>query len=287
MKNTFTAIAYTAKTDGYKALTPPWAPGWSWKCFETACFNMVFHYWYEFFRSWHERSLGEIGFFANMAISMVAAALNQTTTSPLQNISVKLQVDPDRSKTLSQHVRELYTTEGLEGFYKGLPAAIALSINAAMNMSTFEWLKDLVLARTNKQAVSAGGKVSVGLSITQGFFVGMLSKAIAASTCYPITRIKVMCMSQTKKSKKKAPAAGEEGAGAPAKLLTPMQMARKVHAEGGWKAFFYGLEGQVFNASLKQALMFTVKENIQVLLLAIFLPEKLKAMRLKAAASAS
>jgi hypothetical protein len=154
-------------------------------------------------------------------------------------------------------------------------------------MTVFDQTKDFVLNLVNKSAHSkhtkSGGaantfKVIIGLTVAQGFFIGMFGKFVAATLCYPLTRIKVMCQAQTKKAKKGSISGNDELE----RTLSPIEMAKKVFRTDGIGGFFYGVEGQVFNAALKQGLNFMVKERIQLLLLAIWMPAKLKEMKMRA-----
>ena len=90
----------------------------------------------------------------------------------------------------------------------------------------------------------------------------------------------MLCMSQKKKQAKE----GEKGE---TELLGAVDMAKKVLRTDGWRGFFYGIEGQVTNASLKQALNLMVKERIQLLVFAVLMPSHLKVMAAKAAAKAA
>ena len=65
----------------------------------------------------------------------------------------------------------------------------------------------------------------VGLSAAQAFWLGLISKLIASTICYPLTRIKQMCQAQTKRSKLRR-SSSEEG-----KALSMWEMSLKVWTE--------------------------------------------------------
>ena len=169
----------------------------------------------------------------------------------------------------------MYEEEGLGAFYKGLLPCLLLSLNATIQDTIFEGIKDSWLRRQNLAASLKD--VKVGLSAAQAFWLGLISKLIASTICYPITRIKQMCQAQTKRSKLRE---GDE------KALGMLEMSKNVWSQDGWRGFVYGIEGQVFNASLKAALNRSVKERIQVLLFVLLFPQRFRDMRLTALAQA-
>jgi len=67
----------------------------------------------------------------------------------------------------------------------------------------------------------------VGLSAAQAFWLGLISKLIASTICYPLTRIKQMCQAQTKRSKLRR-SSSEETEG---KALSMWEMSLKVWTE--------------------------------------------------------
>ena len=67
----------------------------------------------------------------------------------------------------------------------------------------------------------------VGLSAAQAFWLGLISKLIASTICYPLTRIKQMCQAQTKRSKLRR-SSSEETEG---KALSIWEMSLKVWTE--------------------------------------------------------
>ena len=106
------------------------------------------------------------------------------------------------------------------------------------------------------------GGAQIALSTVEGFAIGLSSKFIAATVCYPITRVKVMAIAQSKQKK------GE-------KAKSGFEIASEVYQKDGFAGFYYGLEGQVSNAALKYGLNMMIKERIQLLLYWLLLPEKL------------
>jgi hypothetical protein len=274
------------------------APGYGPMVYFVAMFQFVFTYWYELFRSMEIQRSGSVGYIANIGVAMAAGAANQVTTLPLANIQAIAKTRTEcRDMSFGQIAQMMFDEGGYATFYKGLPVCVMLSINAAINMTTFDQTKDFLLNYLNRSALAAhlksGGtdanfKVLVGLSVAQGFFVGMWAKFVAATSCYPLTLTRVKVMSQSSKKKKASTGEGEtkgEGQGEEPKILTAFEMAAKVYREDGFAGFYYGLEGQVVNAMLKQGINFMVKERINLFLMAMLMPTEYKAMKARALAA--
>ena len=83
-------------------------------------------------------------------------------------------------------------------------------------------------------------------------------KAFAALTCYPLTRLKVMGTTQRK----------AEGG----KIRSSWAMAKDLWQSDGILGFWYGAEGQIFNAAVKQGLTIALKERLQFLAFALLMP---------------
>jgi hypothetical protein len=148
--------------------------------------------------------------------------------------------------------------------------------------------KEWYLNRSNVALIKQGVvTMKVGLTAGEGFLVGMFAKTIAATMFYPITRVKVMSMGQKKKKNesrsKKHISGGEEGA-VEGRILSPIEVAKKLWKEDGLAGFFNGIEGQVANASLKQALMLMVKEEIEMMVFRLFMPAHFESLKAAAAA---
>jgi hypothetical protein len=292
MGNTFAALRYAWRTEGPRALLAPWAPGWSSTCVDQFVFNFVYYYFYEFFMGLWRMTLGRVTYRANMLLATAAGAVMQLTTLPLQNHSTRMQTQRLRRGNWATALA-MYQEDGLRSFYKGLLPCLILSVNASIQDTIYDGLKEVWLRRLNAAAASAGvsvsgakAKVRVGLGPGQAFWLGLGSKLIASTVCYPLTRVKQMCQAQTKRSKSRAPGPeGPDGAeGTPP--LSMVDMARKVYEEDGLRGFLYGIEGQVFNASLKAALNRMVKERIQLLIFLLLFPQRYRRMRDAAAAQA-
>eukprot|EP00438_Fugacium_kawagutii_P008586 Skav214151 [mRNA] locus=scaffold1645:270597:273360:- [translate_table: standard] len=205
--------------------------------------------------------MGRVGYRGNMVLATCAGACMQLTTLPLQNHSTRMQTQTEKRGNWATAVA-MYREEGLGAFYKGAG-------DPQIEMYQWEWdsrwsLFDFISMSSKDHELLLDLLVSewqVGLTAGQAFWLGLISKLIASTICYPLTRIKQMCQAQTKRSKLRR--AGEDPNASDGKPLSMWEMSVKVWASDGWNGFVYGIEGQVFNASLKAALHRSAKERIQ------------------------
>ncbi|CAE7246959.1 RABEPK [Symbiodinium microadriaticum] len=174
-------------------------------------------------------------------------AVMQLTTLPLQNHSTRMQTQSERRSNWATAL-SMYKEDGLKAFYKGLLPCLLLSVNASIQDTIYDTIKNAWLRRTNRKNAGAGS-IRIGLTAGQAFWLGLGSKLIASTVCYPLTRVKQMCQAQTKRSKHRQECQKGDVAAAP---LNMFEMAMKVYRADGLRGFVYGIEGQVFNARLQQ-----------------------------------
>ena len=163
----------------------------------------------------------------------------QLTTLPLQNHSTRMQTQTVQRGNLATAVA-MYQEDGLGAFYKGLLPCLLLSVNASIQDTIYDTIKEIWLRRVNLSAKQHQAQVRIGLTAGQAFWLGLGSKLIASTVCYPLTRVKQMCQAQTKRSKTRQ-GATKDGEVAP---LNMFQMAMQVYKADGLQGFVYGIEGQ-------------------------------------------
>ena len=79
----------------------------------------------------------------------------------------------------------------------------------------------------------------------------------------PLTRLKVMGTTQRKTAKG-------------GKIRSSSELAMDLWKSDGIWGFFYGAEGQIFNASVKQGLTIMMKERLQFVTFSLLMPGHLK-----------
>ena len=203
----------------------------------------------------------------------------QLSTLPVQNHSTRMQTQTVRRGNWATAVA-MYREEGLEAFYKGLLPCLLLSVSATIQEPLYDTIKAAWLRRMNQN--NAKG-VRIGLTAGQAFWLGLGSKLISSTICYPLTRVKQMCQAQTKRSKiskgRQQQSKKQQGDVSDTVPLSMFEMAMRVYKADGLRGFVYGIEGQVFNASIKAALNRMVKERIQIFLLFFLFPHQFRKMR--------
>ena len=85
----------------------------------------------------------------------------------------------------------------------------------------------------------------------------------------PLTRLKVMGTTQRKTAKG-------------GKIRSSSELAMDLWKSDGIWGFFYGAEGQIFNASAKQGLTIMMKERLQFVTFSLLMPGHLKRLAAQA-----
>ena len=125
---------------------------------------------------------------AELLVGAAAGALAQIFTIPVSVIATRQQLwspasDTPSSKSLSllETAREIVHEDGPTGLWTGLKPGLVLTVNPAITYGAFERIKSYILtSQINDCNIAAAG-----LSMTESFCVGVLSKAIATVVTYP------------------------------------------------------------------------------------------------------
>jgi solute carrier family 25 (mitochondrial thiamine pyrophosphate transporter), member 19 len=105
--------------------------------------------------------------FCPLLCGAVAGAASRLTTSPIDLLKIRLQVqrfDPERKyRTLLQSIKTIYHEEGLRGFWKGTTPALVLYITyTACQFEVYDLLNGLFNKDTFKGASFLKGAISAG-----------------------------------------------------------------------------------------------------------------------------
>lgn len=254
------ALKYTYRTEGIWGLCPPYAPGWFAKIVDAGMFNFIFWFWYGICK----RVFARFGssFFIDSMTGIVAALINRICTHPFENIAQRIQTQLEGPKeSFLGAARNIAREGGLGGFWKGMTPALILCINPTIDTLIYFRVRAAFLAMQTRKM---GFKV-VDVAAGAAFLIGILSKGMAATSCFPLTRLKVMGTTQRK--------------GGGKKLRSTSEMAMDIWKADGIKGFFYGVEGQVFNAAVKQGLTLMLKERIEFATFRLLMPSYLAVLR--------
>ena len=248
------SMTHTYKTEGYKGLLAPWAPGWIPKLVDAGTFNFIFWFWFTACTSIAKRF--GTSFLIDTITGITAAVINRLCTHPFENIAQRVQcrLPGMPFESMGGACTNIIKESGVRGLWKGLPPALILCINPSINMLCFFRIRRWWLARASRLA----GEAVVLVAARPAFFIAMGSKSFAALTCYPLTRLKVMGTTQRK----------VEGG----KIRSSWEMAKDLWQSDGILGFWYGAEGQIFNASFKQGITIMLKERLQFIAFSLFMP---------------
>lgn len=99
-----------------------------------------------------------------------------------------------------QTVRKMYKRDGLAAFFRGLGPALILTINPIIAYTSFEQIKNLIIARRGAQRLPTGTQgitskpVVLPLTDLDNFLLGAFCKLLATGSLYPYLVVKVrMC----------------------------------------------------------------------------------------------
>ena len=255
------ALKYTWRTEGIWGLCPPYAPGWFAKIVDAGMFNFVFWFWFSLCKQIFARY--PKSFLIDSVTGIIAACINRLCTHPFENIAQRIQTilphQPKESFLVAG--ANIVKEGGVRGLWKGLLPGMLLCINPTIDTLVYFRFRDAYLARRSRLLAQAVVDMPAGAA----FMTGIFSKACAATICFPMTRLKVMGTTQ-RKSKK-----GQ-------KLRGTFEIASDLLRTDGIKGFYYGVEGQVFNASVKQGLTVMLKERIEYATFRVLLPSYLARM---------
>ncbi|KAJ3259660.1 hypothetical protein HK103_001921 [Boothiomyces macroporosus] len=108
-----------------------------------------------------------------MAPSAVAATITTILTNPIWVVNTRLLVKNNKKMGVKDAIGEIYTEDGIGGFWKGILPAMVLVTNPVIQFAVFERLKKWI------------AKSARDISTFQYFLLGAFSKLCATLVTYP------------------------------------------------------------------------------------------------------
>lgn len=109
----------------------------------------------------------------HLCSAMTAGVVTTTCTSPLWVIKTQMQLEPGRRLSAQSCIRQIYSLDGLRGFYRGLSASYAGTCETAIHFVIYEHIKKLV--RANREE----------LNLLDCMAAAGVAKFTASIMCYP------------------------------------------------------------------------------------------------------
>jgi len=172
---------------------------------------------------------------------------------PLECITTRVTTcHPPKSATAI--VQEVWSENGLRGFYRGLYVMLALCVNPALTFTAFDQLRGLLLSRLRLRAQRRQGALAASgweeerqLSWLEAFCVGSIAKALTLVFVYPLIRAKFLLQAR------------KHGSG-----VGFFQVLKEVAQLEGFGGLYRGLPAQLSKSLLSSALLLAVKERTEL-----------------------
>jgi adenine nucleotide transporter 17 len=131
---------------------------------------------------------------------MVQASLDESDGEA----AVQMKRDPKTGEmkmvkklSIFQTVRKMYRNDGLAAFFRGLGPALILTINPIIAYTSFEQIKNAIIARRGAARLPTGSQsatskpVILPLTDLDNFLLGAFCKLLATGSLYPYLVVKV------------------------------------------------------------------------------------------------
>lgn len=213
----------------------------------------IYFWLYNLFKQYVEAASGHsLTALQNLLVAYVAGAVNATSTCPLWTASQRIKVarksrpaptdaeagagaeaapsTGEAPSTVFGMVAKIAQTEGPGSLFTGVPPALLLCSNPAIQFLAYERLKARVLK--NARQLSSG----------QAFILGAVAKAIATVLTYPIQVVQTRTQAHRSNGM--------------------VQVARDIWNNEGPGGFFKGIQSKMLQTVLNAAFMFAIFERL-------------------------
>lgn len=184
-KNTIDVLKKIYKKKGILG----WYHGLLSSIFGTAAQNFSYFYWYTIVKRVYANINKHIpnhkpSTLVELFLGALAAAISQMFTMPIGVITTQQQTDKHH-KNLYQLAKEVYSHDGITGFWRGLRVSLVLCINPSITYGSYERLRQILFA--DKQY----------LGPLESFSLGVIAKSLATVATQPLIVSKAMLQKKT------------------------------------------------------------------------------------------
>lgn len=158
------------------------------KCTETGSKNFVYFYIYDWLNAAAKERL-PLTTSVKLLLGYTAGVGNTLATMPLEVLATKAQLPSFKGLSFGSVLLKTLNNEGVGALYTGLGYNVVLCINPAIQNTTFDRLKEMLLKFLARGA--AKGQV-VSMSPLQAFALGAFAKAVATLVTFPLVRLKTI-----------------------------------------------------------------------------------------------
>eukprot|EP00347_Sterkiella_histriomuscorum_P012920 403366715 len=198
----------------------------------------IYFWWYRFFKNFYKIVLKrqDLSDLDITIITTIAGTLNSVVTSPIWFLNARMAVSKD-NKGLLQTVMEIYKTEGLSAFYKGVLPNLILVLNPIINFVVYENFKKILL------------KNGFNLNFLQVLLISSIAKTIATLFTFPILTVRVKL--QVSKTEQK---------------VNLLKFVLNLIKEAGIEGLYFGVYAKLFQTVLYNAFLMITYEKLRLLI---------------------
>jgi hypothetical protein len=194
--------------------------------FQTFLSNFGYFWFYALVKKIYAKYREKASIGMELFLGALAGAMSRTCTTPVSVITMRKQTS-DKDHGYLSILREIYTKDGIQGFWRGFGASLVLTINPAITYGLFERMK--------------GTKPKTPWQI---FWLGAFTKSIATVITYPY----ILAKSQLQ---------------ALDEVHSIWECFQKLVEREGVLGLYQGLWAQLSKAVLCQAFLFSFKDYLQ------------------------
>lgn len=174
--------------------------------------------------------------------SSSAAALSSLLVQPFFVLKTRRVLDQKEglgARRTAALAKELYAQHGLRGFYRGFPLSVALGLHGVVQVSSYNYLKELAIRISEDKENT--GKVT--------FAIGMCSRFLASIFLYPLTTVRT-------RFQQNQYVEGLQGQ----KYKSIRDVASKTWSQEGMRGFYKGMVPMLIRTMPIQGVFFNVYE---------------------------